>query len=406
MSDEDDTKSRSSNRNGMFAPGVLLRVQYACYLFVGLIATMVLRGTLASLFSHVQIIQKGCEFASGGNSNFCTSEVLVYRVSFALAAFFFLHWLSVSDLTCCIQSEARMEFQKRFFFAKTILLLLLFASTFWIPNSFFGFYAYACLVSSGIFLLMNVIFLVDFSYQWSDDWGRRSERSSKWMWYLLAMAVLCYAGGVAFNVVSFVMYVPHQNCNYNAFAISSVLVSGLIYTVLSIWVPHGSLVPSSIVFLYTSSIMFVTLRTGTDSYCNRLAVPNGDTASIKQMLLASVVSSFALGYSVVSSGGNSSALGIGRDEDGEEEDPEESGHLGHYMFFYATMVLGAMYLAMLATGWHVSGLGEGALLSSINIAFWVRSTTVWAAVLLYVWSLLAPYYCCRDRDFGFAVDDW
>ncbi|EAN91400.1 hypothetical protein, conserved [Trypanosoma cruzi] len=406
MSDEEKKMVGTSGGNSQFTPGVLLRVQYACYLFFGLILTMLLRSSLSGIFSHLSILQKGCKLATSALSEDCTAEVLVYRVSFALALFFFLHLLSVSDLTCCIESETRVEFQKRFFYAKTILLLLVFVATFWIPNGFFAIYAYVCLFASAFFLLMNVIFLVDFSYQWSDDFGRRSERSSKWMWYLFAIAVLSYLGAIGVNIASYIMYVPHSDCNYNAFAITSVLVSALVFTVLSVWIPHGSIVPSGIVFLYSSGIMFVTLRTGTDEYCNRLAVPEGQTNSIKQMVIASIVSSFALGYSVVSSGGNGSALGIGRDEEGEDEDPDEIGHLSQYLFFYTTMMLGSMYLAMLATGWHVSGMGKSTLLGSINIAFWVRSATVWAAVLLYIWSLLAPYFCCRDRDFGYDLDDW
>ncbi|RNF07685.1 putative serine incorporator [Trypanosoma rangeli] len=406
MPEDGEKMTATSNNSGIFTPGVMLRVQYACYLLVGLIATMLLRSSLAGVFSHVPILQKGCNFATSASSDLCTGEVLVYRVSFALAVFFFLHLLSVSDLTCCISSEARAEFQRRFFYAKTILVVGLLAATFWIPNHFFGVYAYACLFASAFFLLLNVVFLVDFSYQWSEDWGRRSEVAPKWMWYLLGLAVLTYLGGVGVNIAAFVMYVPHSDCNFNAFAITSVLVGALFFTVLSIWVPHGSIVPSGIVFLYTSCVMFATLRTGTDAQCNRLAVPEGQTGSVTQMILASVVSSFALGYSAVSSGGNSSALGIGRNEEGEEEDPDEIGHLSQYIFFYATMMLGSMYLAMLATGWHVSGMGKDTLLGSINIAFWVRSATVWAAALLYIWSLLAPYFCCRDRDFGYDVDDW
>ncbi|KAH9599749.1 Serine incorporator/TMS membrane protein [Trypanosoma melophagium] len=409
MSHDDDFSS--SKRSSIFAPGVLLRLQYACYLFIGLVATMLLRGSLEGVFSRVSILQKGCEYAASGETNYCTGEVIVYRVSFALMLFFLLHWLSVSDLTCCIDSEARAEFQKRFFFAKSIILVLLFIATFWIPNSFFSVYAYVCMFASAVFLLVNVVFLVDFSYQWSDEWGRRGEHSGKWMWYLLAVAILSYLGGIALSVVSFVMYVPHSDCNYNAFALSSVLVSGLVYTVLSVWVPHGSVVPSGIVFVYTSGMMFVTLRTDADPHCNRLAQPPGQPVPVVQMILASVVSGAALGYSVVSAGGNHDALRLGStngdgSESEDEEDPDESGHLSRYMFFYATMMLGAMYLAMLATGWHVSGAGTKSLIGSINVAFWVRSATVWAAVLLYIWSLLAPYYCCRDRDFGFAVDDW
>uniref|UniRef100_A0A0A9YTU3 Uncharacterized protein n=1 Tax=Lygus hesperus TaxID=30085 RepID=A0A0A9YTU3_LYGHE len=126
--------------------------------------------------------------------------------------------------------------------------------------------------------------------------------------------------------------------------------AAFLYTVLSIYIPHGSIVPSAIVFLYTSSVLFVTLRTETSTYCNKLSYTNDHPNSIKQMLMASVVASFTLGYAVVSSGGNSLALNIGRNDEDEDENPDEVGHLSHYMFFYTVMMLGSMYLAMLATG--------------------------------------------------------
>lgn len=396
-----------SERGPTYGPDVLLRVQYACYLFVGLILTLVFRGSLTHLFSHIPIFQTGCEYAADASKQFCTGEVLVYRISFALTLFFFLHLLSVSDLTCCIQGEIRAEFQKRFFFAKSILLALLFVATFWIPNAFFAVYAYVCLFASGLFLLMNVIFLVDFSHQWNDEWGRRAERAGKWALYLLAVALFCYLGGLGVSVASYALFVPHAGCSLHAFVITSVLLGAIVFTLLSVWVPHGSLVPSGIVFLYSSGVMFLTLRADYDATCNRLAVPDGHSGSVKQMLVASLVSALALGYNVVSSGGNGGVFGFGGVAGDEgEEDPDESGHLGQYVFFYLTMMLGSMYLAMLATNWHVSGMGEETMLSSINVAFWVRSATVWLAVLLYIWSLLAPYFCCRDRDFGYAVEDW
>lgn len=388
------------------APDFVVRLSYAFYLFVGLLATMLFTGGMQSFLNKFSFLKVGCELVdSEVLRTACAGEMMAYRVSFALAVFFFIHWLSVSDLTCCVQSRARAVMQTSFFSVKSFLLGLLFFLTFFIPNGFFAAYAYVCLFASAVFLLMNVVFLVDFSYQWSDDWGERADSNGKWMWYLLLVAVGSFLLAIGVSVASFILFVPHADCNYNAFAVTSVLVGALLYTVLSVWVPHGSVVPSGIVFLYTSCIMFVTLRTSQNDRCNRLGALEGRTHSFLQMLIGSLAASFMLAYTVITSGGSGASLNVGEDDDGEEEDPDRSGHLSHYMFFYFVMVMGSMYLAMLATGWHVSGAGEGTFLGSINVAFWVRSSTVWAAVVLYVWSLVAPYTCCKGRDFGFAVDD-
>lgn len=390
--DDDDTVS----------PGFIVRVQYALYLFVGLLASLLLRGGLGTLFSKFPVIQKGCASVVG---DACAGEMVAYRVSFSLSTFFFIHWLSVSDLTCCISSSARSQMQTRFFIVKTVALAALGVTTFFIPNGFFVVYAYLCMFASALFLLLNIIFLVDFAYFWNDVWGRRSESNSKWMWYLLIVSAGSFLGGAVVSAVSFFYFVPHADCNFNAFVITSVLVGALLYTVLSIWLPHGSIVPSSIVFIYTSSVMFTTLRTQDDEYCNKMAGAVGEV-SLKQMLLGCLVPSFTLLYAVVSAGGNSSSLRFSTDEHEDvEEDPDEAGHLAQYMYFHFIMVLGSMYLAMLATGWHVNGGGDQRLSTSTSVAAGVRYTTVWVAILLYLWTLVAPYTCCRDRDFGFDIDD-
>ncbi|CAM39636.1 conserved hypothetical protein [Leishmania braziliensis MHOM/BR/75/M2904] len=400
----------SADEERDLSPGLIVRLKYAMYLFVALLLSMMVRGLMSSLFDKIPWLEKGCAMSSKGGviQAACGAEMLVYRVSFALTVFFGIHWLSVSDLTCCIRSSDRVELQRSFFTIKTVLLVLLFITTLFVPNGFFSVYAHLCLVCSGLYLLMNVIFLVDFAYQWSDDWSNRADDNPKWMWYLLAIAIGSFTLAIAVIVASFVIYVPHSNCNYNACAITSVVVGAFIYLILSIYVPHGSIVPSSIVFLYTSFILFFTLRTTDNEHCNRMATHSSSTTySIVQTISTMVLTCFTLLYSVVAAGGSGTSLQIGQDDDGLAEDPEETGHLSHYMFFYTIMIFGSMYLAMLGSSWHVSGAGEDGLSKSINLAFWVRLTTVWAAVLLYIWSLVAPYTCCKGRDFGFAVEeDW
>lgn len=396
------------DEDSIFEPGVIVRIQYGCYLLVGFLATTLFTTALSTALEKFSFLRVGCTLIDSDIlRTACTGEMMAYRVSFALVVFFAMHWLSVSDLTCCMRSKARAELQTRFFTFKTFVLVALFLTTFLIPNGFFVGYAYVCLFCSAIFLLMNVVFLVDFSYQWSDDWGERADSNSKWLWYLLIVAVGSLLIGLAITIASVVFFVPHADCNFNAFAVTSVVGGAVVYTALSVWVPHGSIVPSAIVFLYTSSIMFVTLRTGQDTRCNRLALAPGESAGFFQMFVAIVPTSFMLGWTAVSSGGSGAALNVGLDDDGDDEDPDRAGHLSHFMFFYFIMIMGSMYLAMLATNWHVSGAGEKTVTQSVNIAFWVRGSTVWLAVFLYVWSLVAPYTCCKDRDFGFSTEeDW
>ncbi|GET90020.1 hypothetical protein, conserved [Leishmania tarentolae] len=415
MSDDEDRllgrrHFRTAGANDDLSPGLIVRLKYAMYLFVALLFSMMAHGLMSSLFDKIPMLEKGCAMSSRGGvvQAACAAEMLIYRVSFALTIFFGIHWLSVSDVTCCIRSTDVAELQRSFFTAKTVLLVVLFILTLFIPNGFFSVYAYVCLVCSGMYLLMNVVFLVDFSYQWSDDWIERADGNSKWMWYLLVIAVGSFLLAIAVIIASFVIYVPHSDCNFNACIITSVIVGAFIYFILSIYVPHGSIVPSGIIFLYTSCILLFTLRTTDNEHCNRMAKrPSSTSYSIFQTVFTMLLTCFTLLYSVVAAGGSGASLNIGENDDGETEDPDETGHLSHYMFFYTIMIFGSMYLAMLGSSWHVSGAGEDGLSKSINLALWVRLSMVWAAMLLYIWSLVAPYTCCKGRDFGFAVDeDW
>ena len=407
------------NESSALAPGVLVRLQYAFYLFLGLVICLLLKGTAGRAFDGISALRSGCEFLSHpGASLFpplgttpapedmslllnavCFGNTLVYRVSFTLALFFLIHFASVSDLTCCVDAKSRAQFQERFFCVKTALVFVLLSLSFCIPNSFFAGYAWLCMFVSAVFLVVQMILMVDFSYQWNDDWGERAGSNSKWQWYLLTVAFGSYAVGLAVSIAGFVYLVPHGDCNFNAFAITAVLVFGLLSTVVAIWVPHGSIVPSGIVFAYCAILQFSNLRNTTDPYCNALSESHSD---LKSTILSAIFSGCVLAYSVVSTGGSHGSLSL---DDGPAEDADEVGHLSAYCFFHAIMMAGAMYLAMLATNWSVSGSSNGDA-SSTAISFWVKNASVWFTMFLYLWTLLAPYFCCKDRDYGFQTDDW
>ena len=402
MADVEEQDAGTSSAVSRLDPNLIVRLQYSGYLFLGMIACTVLQHS-GSAFDNISVLQQGCKYLSehGVDASStvlnvaCLHNTLVYRISFALAMFFFLHFVSVSDLTCCIDIQSRVQLQTRFFFVKTFLLSALITLSFWIPNGFFAGYAWLCLFLSGVFLVIQVVLIVDFSHDWNDEWGRRSDSNVKWQYYLVAVSGGCYVVGSTVCICGYIYFVQSGDCNFNAFVITSVLVGAIVNTMVAIWVPHGSIVPCGIVFAYTAVIAFTTLKGQRDPHCNSLYQ---EDQSAKSLILSLIFSAGVLAYSVVSAGGNRQGLSL---EAGVES--EESGHLSGYCFFYAMMLLGSAYLAMLVTNWQVSGSGEN---QSESIAEWVKLSTVWGTMFLYLWSLLAPYFCCRDRDFGINTSDW
>ena len=418
MSDAADDVENTSERHGltatgggssgsdssMFTPGVLTRMQYAMYLFLAFVVCMLFKGGLGH-FMSVKVIREACTAAGDtAQSHSCEGNLLVYRTSFALTLFFSLMFISVSDLTCCVDAKSRAEFQQKFFCWKSLVLNLFFLMVYWIPNGFFATYAWVCMFASAIFLVLQIILIVDFSYQWNEEWGDRSERNSKWSWYLMIVAGGGYLCGLAVTIINYIYFVPHVDCNANAFIITSVLISAVVYTMFAIWVPHGSIVPSGIVFGYTSIIVFTALRLSQDQRCNTLYSPPGEE-SWKMTLLGAIFSAGALAYSVISTGGSRTSVSLRTEEELNAEDPDETGHLANYCYFHGIMIMGAMYLAMIVTNWSVSG-GSTSAETTSGVAMWVKVSSCWLTIFVYLWTLLAPYFCCKDRDFGIDTTGW
>ncbi|GJJ08574.1 hypothetical protein Clacol_002793 [Clathrus columnatus] len=81
---------------------------------------------------------------------------------------------------------------------------------------------------------------------------------------------------------------------------------------------------------------------------------------------------------------------------GDERDDERSGTRYNYSWFHVIFLMGAMYVAMLLTDWHVlrstDGPGEDHdfYIGRSRPAMWMRVVSSWVCMLLYTWSLVAP----------------
>jgi hypothetical protein len=440
MSDDDTTAVNISSGPGgrsmrdrvsaNFTPVVLVRLRYACFLFMALLWCLVMRSSMGALFESVPYLRTGCEYAESSEhgaiaQKICYGNTFVYRVSFALAVFFFLHFCTVSDVTCCIDEPSRAELQTSCFCCKALLLFVLNVAVLWIPNAFFASYAWVCMFVSAAFLVIQIMLIVDFAYALGEEWSERIERMPRFQYYLAFVAGGAYASGIAITIYSYVTFVPHSDCNLHGFSVTINALSSLIYTAISIWVPHGSVVPSGIVFGYTSFVGLTALRSSTDARCNLLYHPLGSDNdglghAVGITLLSALLTAGALGYTVVSIGGGDCQESMslaGADEEQDRRDADNSILFGmsqslrSYSYFHLIMLMGSMYLAMLATDWSISGdatAGASAQQSEDRhavVSFWVKLATQWLTILMYVWSLLAPYFCLSDRNFGYD-NDW
>ena len=85
-----------------------------------------------------------------------------------------------------------------------------------------------------------------------------------------------------------------------------------------------------------------------------------------------------------------------------------------WWYYHLMMVACSMYMAMLLTDWSaqpamVHGVpatrfDEGAHHSVSLGSFWVKVVSQWVCLLMYGWTLLAPYLLRDVRDFGIEFD--
>eukprot|EP01062_Namystynia_karyoxenos_P079074 TRINITY_DN826_c1_g2_i2.p1 TRINITY_DN826_c1_g2~~TRINITY_DN826_c1_g2_i2.p1 ORF type:complete len:474 (+),score=182.96 TRINITY_DN826_c1_g2_i2:158-1579(+) len=335
-------------------------------------------------------------------SSVCTGHALVYRVSFALVVFFFIHMILQLNEVCCVDEAQKNEFQSNFFCIKALIFFIFLVVSLWIPNDFFAGYAKLCVFGSGIFLVLQVILLIDFVYDWNDSWARKADDEPRWGCYLIFFTALFYIGSIVLVILMYVWFTQGDDCDLNGFLVTTTLVVGLIGTGLSIKMPHGSIFVAGAVFLYTAVLCFSAIKNGSsnDGGCNALAEPaDGKQGLTWSLVLSSLFVCLSVVWAAASAGASRGAFSL-EDQSAMDEDAAQSRN---YLFFHLVMLLGAMYMAMLLTNWGETGEQTTLQIASGATSMWVKIASEWASMAAFLWTLLAPVWCCKDRNFEFAV---
>lgn len=358
------------------------RLTYAALLVIGFVLGVLAKLKLFVWIAH-WMIDKGCH----GNDE-CVGAQSCYRIAFSMALFFFIHWVVSSPWNLCLSAEQRVSFNQAGIFWKLLSLIPLFLVSFAIPNDFFVVFAWLALVVSVLFLIAQLIVLLDFAYSWSDDWASRDE--AKYTNGLLVCTIVMVIGGITFIALSFV-YFGKAGCQLNQAMTSIALICGVMYTALSIVTPRGSILPSATVFIYTAYTCFSALMMRPDGDCNAL-----HSSGVTELVISTVFSAVSLAYMTVSAGTSRSAFVLGEAGDETVEEMEAAS----FSFFHVIMMMGSCYLAMLLTDWSVVGSDSMATIRSDQYVapFWAKLSSMFVCILLYTWSLIAPMVC-KDRDF-------
>ncbi|KAG2721676.1 hypothetical protein I3760_02G092300 [Carya illinoinensis] len=383
------------------------RLAYCGLFGLSLIVSWILREVAAPLLEKIPWIN-----SSGTHTKEWFQVQAVLRVSmgnFLFFAIFALIMIGIKD-----QNDRRDSWHHGGWIAKMVIWLLLVVLMFFIPNVVISIYGTISKFGAGLFLLVQVIILLDCTHSWNDAWVEKDEQ--KWYIALLAVSVACYIAAFAFSGILFIWFNPSGNdCGLNVFFIVMTMILAFVFAVIALHpAVNGSLLPASVISLYCAYVCYTGLASEPRDYaCNGLH-NKSRAVTTSTLILGLITTVLSVLYSAVRAGSSTTFLSppsspksaekkplleAGEMEEGKEKSKEtEARPVSYsYTFFHVIFALASMYSAMLLSGWTSSS--ESSDLIDVGwTSVWVRICTEWVTAVLYIWSLVAPMVC-PDREF-------
>jgi len=391
------------------------------------------------------------------NESYCVGALTVHRMFFGLSLF---HGLMAILLLCVRSSrDPRASLQDSWWSIKLLIIAALVVVAFFIPNEFFIYYGYVALGGAFVFILIQLVLLVECAYLWNAHWlGNYEEDGHKvWIWLFSICTIVIYILSLALMILLFVFFYKSDECWMNiVFPIVNICCM-ILYSFLSISPriqsahPAGpGLLQSAVVGLYSSYLVFSAAISEPNEgtfQCNPIDNTSG---TFSTLLLGASFTIVAVSFSTVRTAtkGDDLLASIAPSKTEEEQDDEEH-KLGllkdtdipvadttdddkfnvrpidqfddedkkrvkvanlddeenevkyNYTFFHITFCVASMFVMMLITNWQeISKDSDHSF--KVNHGFaavWVKLASSWVVALLYIWTLVAPALF-PDRDFG------
>ena len=156
----------------------------------------------------------------------------VYRLCLIVTLFFTL--MSVIMINVKTSNDPRAGIQNGFWGFKYLIIIVSMIAAFWIPDGSFGdVWMYFGLVGGFLFILIQLVLIIDFAHSWAEAWyGNYQEDDSKgWLGALLSCTVLMFIGALFAMVLLFVYYTGQHagQCKLHEFFVSFTKGSNLVW---------------------------------------------------------------------------------------------------------------------------------------------------------------------------------
>eukprot|EP01080_Neovahlkampfia_damariscottae_P008423 gene8423-248_t len=392
----------------------ITRLSYGLFLVFGFLLALIGRNGFFGLMEYIPVIKQGCNLVENEFSTSCAGKNVVYRMSFSLFIFFFMN-LILSSRLFCVGDRIRLYIQHKWFILKIPIFLILILVPYFIPNEFFIIWAWIALFMAGIFIIIQIILLIDFGFNLDETWRSNNiqeEGLKFWDYVLLLISFSLILITIVLMISQFIIFGFGLNCHLNRlFIILNIIFS--VFTIVSSLVFKRGIVPPSIIVVYCTFLCWSSCMSNPDKQCNLFKL--NETTDIAFQIITSIIgglfASFSLLYSSITTSkalknlfakksledDDEGYIGLS-EEDLAKEQREECQEIfhSHIVFIFASF-----YLCMILVSWSID-VGEHTSwkIEESIAAVWVKITSSWITYLIFFWTLIAPFVLGKCRKFA------
>lgn len=353
----------------------------------------------------------------------------VYRIMFGVTMFFIM--MGILMIGVKNSRDGRAAIQNGFWGPKILILVAISIAAFFIPasGSFSSTWMVFGMFGGFLFIIIQLILIVDFAHSWAESWVQRLEETESGWYYggLIFFTLLNYLITLTGIVLLYVFY-TNGDCGWQKFFISINMILCVILSFISILPrvqelqPRSGLLQSSILSLYVTYLTWSSINNAPGNECRPDFLKNDPNkmSSDSQAFIALLLWFLCVLYSSIRTSSNSQmskltmsdqilmkdtgdsghqdieAAGSGRrgTYDNEEEEVAYSWSFFHFMFAVASL-----YVMMTLTNWYKPTSAEASTLGDNAASMWIKMISSWLCCSLYGWTLVAPIVL-PDRDFS------
>uniref|UniRef100_A0A669AXD7 Serine incorporator 1 n=1 Tax=Oreochromis niloticus TaxID=8128 RepID=A0A669AXD7_ORENI len=403
------------------------RLIYAFFLLLGVAVACIM--LMPGMEGQLKKIPGFCEGGMGssipGVEGHVNCDVLVgykavYRVCFGMAMFFLLFSLLMIKVKS--SKDPRAALHNGFWFFKFAAAVAITVGSFFISEGpFTTVWFYIGMAGAFCFILIQLVLLIDFAHSWNESWVEKMEEGNSRCWYaaLLSVTTVSYLLSLVSLVMFYVYYTHSDGCTENKVFISINMLLCIAASVMSILPqiqesqPRSGLLQSSLVTLYTMYLtwsamtnepgkktkafqpavfccLFVDSTILTVALCLFVSIRNSSNAQVNKLTLTSDESA------LIEDGPQTDSFEEGNGPN-RAVDNEKDGVTYSYSFFHFMLFLASLYIMMTLTNWYSPDSNYEAITSKWP-SVWVKISSSWICIALYVWTLVAPLVLV-NRDF-------